>query len=44
MGFSMQTDQGIVVLKEALRQLAETFADAPYIHIGADEVSLTYPG
>lgn len=44
MGFSMQTDSGIEVLKEALRQLAETFPDAPYIHIGADEVALTYPG
>ncbi len=44
MGYSMQTDKGVVVLKEALRQLAATFPDAPYIHIGADEVALTYPG
>lgn len=44
MGFSMQTDEGVGVLKEALRQLAATFPDAPYIHIGADEVALTYPG
>lgn len=44
MGFSMQTDEGINVLKEALKQLAMAFPDAPYIHIGADEVSLTYPG
>lgn len=43
MGFSMQTDEGVKVLKEALRQLAATFPDAPYIHIGADEVALTYP-
>ncbi len=43
MGFPMQTDEGIAVLKEALRQLAETFPDAPYIHIGADEVALVYP-
>lgn len=43
MGFSMQTDEGVGVLKEALRQLAATFPDAPYIHIGADEVALTYP-
>lgn len=43
MGFSMQTDEGIKVLKEALRQLAATFPESPYIHIGADEVSLTYP-
>ena len=44
MGYSMQTDEGVVVLKEALRQLAAAFPDAPYIHIGADEVALTYPG
>lgn len=43
MGYSMQTDNGVKVLKEALRQLAATFPDAPYIHIGADEVALTYP-
>ncbi len=43
MGYSMQTDEGVVVLKEALRQLAAAFPDAPYIHIGADEVALTYP-
>ena len=90
MGFSMQTDQGIVVLKvlpynilfrshlavvpqrgnrphyilSPLRFMIDsatektygiskhiqqigviiTGVDAPYIHIGADEVSLTYPG
>lgn len=43
MGFTMQTDEGVKVLKEALRQLAAAFPDAPYIHIGADEASLTYP-
>lgn len=43
MGFSMQTDEGVAVLKEVLRQVAAAFPAAPYIHIGADEVALVYP-
>ena len=41
MGFGMQTDQGKVVLKKVLDEVVEVFADAPYIHIGGDEVSTT---
>lgn len=42
MGYSMQTDEGVAVLKEVLNQLADVFPDAPYIHIGADEEAITY--
>ncbi len=43
MGFDMQTDEGVEVLKKVLDEVAEVFADAPYIHIGADEKTITYP-
>ena len=43
MGHSMQTDQGVQELKHILDELMEVFADAPYIHIGADEQQITYP-
>lgn len=43
MGHSMQTAQGVEELKTILEEVADVFADAPYIHIGADEVSITYP-
>lgn len=41
MGFSMQTTQGKEVLKKVLDEVADVFADAPYIHIGADEKTIT---
>ena len=41
MGFDMQSEQGKVVLKKVLDEVVEVFADAPYIHIGGDEVSTT---
>ena len=41
MGFDMQSEEGKVVLKKVLDEVAEVFADAPYIHIGGDEVSTT---
>ena len=41
MGFSMQTEEGKKVLKAALDEVIEVFADAPYIHIGGDEVGTT---
>ena len=44
MGFDMQTDQGVEVLKKVLDEVADVFADVPYIHIGADEKAITYPG
>ena len=43
MGFSMQTDEGVKILKEVLTQVADVFPNAPYIHIGADEEAITYP-
>ena len=43
MGFSMQTDEGVEVLKTVLTQLAEVFPYSPYIHIGADEEQIEYP-
>ena len=43
MGFSMQTDQGVEVLKTVLTQLADVFPHSPYIHIGADEEEIEYP-
>lgn len=43
MGFDMQTDRGVAVLKEILEEVVKVFPDAPYIHIGADEKSITYP-
>ena len=42
MGHGMQTDQGVAELKKILDEVAEVFADAPYIHIGADEQTITY--
>lgn len=42
MGFDMQTDEGVEVLKNVLDEVADVFADAPYIHIGADEKAITY--
>ena len=42
MGYDMQTDEGVAVLKNVLTQVASVFPDAPYIHIGADEKAITY--
>ena len=41
MGFNMQSAEGKVVLKKVIDEAVEVFADAPYIHIGGDEVSTT---
>ena len=41
MGFGMQTEEGKVVLKKVIDEAVEVFADAPYIHIGGDEVATT---
>ena len=41
MGFGMQTEDGKKVLKKVLDEVCEVFADAPYIHIGGDEVATT---
>lgn len=41
MGFEMQTAQGKEVLKKVLEEVADVFADSPYLHIGADEKAIT---
>ncbi|MBR5635238.1 MAG: family 20 glycosylhydrolase [Prevotella sp.] len=43
MGHDMQTRQGLNVLKTVLAELVEAFPQAPYIHLGADEVKITMP-
>lgn len=43
MGHSMQTDEGVSELQTILTEAAPLFPHAPYIHIGGDEVSITYP-
>lgn len=40
MGFDMQTDEGKKALKVILKEAAEVFPKAPYIHIGGDEVTI----
>lgn len=41
LGFTMQSDEGKVVLKKILDEVATVFTRAPYIHIGADEETTT---
>ena len=41
MGFDMQSEEGKVVLKKVLDEVAELFVESPYIDIGGDEVSTT---
>jgi hexosaminidase len=36
----MQSDAGLVIVKNILKELCETY-DVPYLHIGADEVKVT---
>ena len=43
MGHSMQTPEGIAELKTILTEVAGVFRHAPYIHIGGDEKTITYP-
>lgn len=40
---SMQSPEGMAILKLLMDEVCETFADAPYIHIGTDEVAFTNP-
>ena len=42
MGYDMQTDNGVAALKTILEEVAAVFDKAPYIHIGADEKTITY--
>lgn len=41
-GCGMQTEKGILILKDILDEVCATF-DVPYIHIGTDEVNFTNP-
>lgn len=41
MGFEMQTPRGKEVLKNVLSEVAALFSDSPYIHMGADEKTIT---
>lgn len=41
MGYNMSSTQGRAVLKDLLTELCETFPQAPYIHMGADEAGTT---
>lgn len=43
MGHSMQTEQGVQELKYILDEVMTVFSESPYIHIGADEQTITYP-
>ncbi len=43
MGYNMQSANGVAALQSILEEVASTFTRAPYIHIGADEVQITYP-
>lgn len=40
---SMQSPEGMAILKLLMDEVCETFADVPYIHIGTDEVAFTNP-
>lgn len=39
MGCTMSSPQGKCILKEILGEVAEVFAESPYLHIGGDETS-----
>ena len=43
MGHDMQTAEGMKELKVILKEVAQTFPNAPFIHIGADEKRIVYP-
>lgn len=43
MGFNMQSAKGVEALKRILNEVCDVFKDAPYIHIGGDEVQIYYP-
>ncbi len=44
MGVGMQSEKGMEILKKLMTEICtEVFPDAPYIHIGTDEVEFTNP-
>ena len=38
---NMQSDSGIVYIKELLKEFSETYKGLPYLHIGGDEVKIS---
>lgn len=42
-GLDMQSEEGMAVLRDVLREVADMFAESPYIHIGADEKQIHNP-
>ncbi len=40
-GVDMQSDNGIIHIKELLEEFATTYLGLPYLHIGGDEVKIT---
>ncbi len=43
MGHDMQTDQGVAELKVIIKEVCQLFDKVEYVHIGGDEVTITYP-
>ncbi len=43
MGHNMQTAEGVAELKVIIKEVCELFDKATYIHIGGDEVTITWP-
>lgn len=41
MGVDMQTEKGVRIVKNILKEVAQTYPDLKKIHIGADEVEIT---
>jgi len=43
-GTDMQSEKGMIYIKELLREFSETYPGLPYLHIGGDEVKITHTG
>lgn len=43
LGHDMQSTEGMVLLKQLMREVGDIFHGVPYIHIGTDEVAFTHP-
>lgn len=43
-GVDMQSDSGIIYIKELLREFKDTYPELDILHIGGDEVKITNPG
>jgi hypothetical protein len=41
LGVDMQSDQGIAILKNILKEFFTTYSDLPYFHVGGDEVHIS---